>query len=83
MISCDFPGEFAILIAVIESGEAMSYQADLSFLDRAEILEIIFPVVYSPFYLPDDARFSPAAVPASGMPFRPLFSWQRGNGSQP
>ncbi|MBI2329098.1 MAG: alpha/beta hydrolase [Chloroflexi bacterium] len=33
-------------------------------MDRAEILEIIFPVVYSPFYLPDDARFSPAAVPA-------------------
>lgn len=31
---------------------------DLSFLDRPEILEVIFPVVYSPFYLPDYSEFS-------------------------
>lgn len=30
----------------------MSHQSDLSFLDRPEILEVIFPVVYSPFYFP-------------------------------
>ncbi len=30
----------------------MSHQSDLSFLDRPEILEIIFPVVYSHFYFP-------------------------------
>ena len=31
---------------------------DLSFLDRAEILEVVFPVVYSLFYLPDYLAFS-------------------------
>jgi len=30
----------------------MSYESDLSFLDRPEILEVIFPVVYSPFDFP-------------------------------
>lgn len=30
----------------------MSHDSDLSFLDRPEILEVIFPVVYSPFYFP-------------------------------
>ena len=30
----------------------MSHQSDLSFLDRPEILEVIFPVVYSGFYFP-------------------------------
>jgi len=30
----------------------MSHETDLSFLDRPEILEIVFPVAYSPFYLP-------------------------------
>jgi len=28
----------------------MSYQMDLSFLDRPEILEVIFPLAYSPFH---------------------------------
>ncbi len=36
---------------------------DLSFLDRPEILEIIFPVVYSSFYLPDYLRFPSSNVP--------------------
>ena len=36
---------------------------DLSFLDRAEILEVIFPLVYSPFYLPDYLRISPPGLP--------------------
>ncbi len=27
----------------------MSHEMDLSFLERQEILEVIFPVVYSPF----------------------------------
>ena len=30
----------------------MSHESDFSFLDRPEILEVIFPVVYSPFYFP-------------------------------
>jgi len=30
----------------------MSHESELSFLDRPEILEIIFPVVYSPLYFP-------------------------------
>ncbi len=37
---------------------------DLSFLDRPEVLQVIFPVVYSSFYLPDYLRFSPADVPS-------------------
>ena len=41
----------------------MSQRMDLSFLDRPEILEIIFPVVYSPFILPDYLQFSAADVP--------------------
>ena len=41
----------------------MSDQMDLSFLDRPEVLQVIFPVVYSPFYLPDHLRSSPADVP--------------------
>jgi uncharacterized protein len=35
---------------------------DLSFLDRPEVLEIVFPVVYSPF-LPDDVSFLPPPEP--------------------
>ena len=35
---------------------------DLSLLDRPEVLEIVFPVVYSPF-LPDDVSFSPPPEP--------------------
>ncbi len=31
---------------------------DLSFLDRPEVLEVVFPLVYSPFHLPDYPRFS-------------------------
>jgi len=42
----------------------MSYQIDLSFLDQPEILEVIFPIVYSPFYLPDYLRFSSSDVPS-------------------
>lgn len=37
-------------------------RVDLSFLDRPEILEIIFPVVYSPFQLPDYFQPSSEAV---------------------
>ena len=35
---------------------------DLSLLDRPEILEVIFPVVYSPFDLPNYIQFSSADV---------------------
>jgi len=31
---------------------------DLSFLDQPEILEAIFPLVYSPFYFPDNLQIS-------------------------
>jgi hypothetical protein len=34
----------------------MSEQFDLSILDRPEILEVIFPVVYSSFYMPEYLR---------------------------
>ena len=37
---------------------------DLSFLDRPEILEVIFPLVYSPLYLPDYLQFSSSNVPS-------------------
>ena len=37
---------------------------DLSFLDRPEILEVIFPLVYAPFYLPDYLQFSSSGVPS-------------------
>ena len=36
---------------------------DLSFLDRPEILEVIFPVVYAPYYSPDDLESSSPDVP--------------------
>ncbi|HEY31492.1 MAG TPA: alpha/beta hydrolase [Dehalococcoidia bacterium] len=36
---------------------------DLSFLDRPEILEVIFPVAYSPFGLPDFLQGQPGNVP--------------------
>ncbi|MFW6112641.1 MAG: alpha/beta hydrolase [Chloroflexota bacterium] len=35
---------------------------DLSFLDQSEILEVIFPVVYSPFCLPDYTEFPPSGA---------------------
>jgi len=41
----------------------MSYPVDLSFLDRPEILEVVFPVVYSPLYWLNYPKFSPADVP--------------------
>ena len=41
----------------------MSYRMDLSFLDHPEILQVIFPVAYSPFYLLNYPQFSPADVP--------------------
>ncbi len=37
---------------------------DLSILDRPEILELIFPVVYSPFYKLYNLQFSPSDVPS-------------------
>jgi len=37
---------------------------DLSSLDRPEILEVIFPLVYSPFYSLNYLQFSPADVPS-------------------
>jgi len=36
---------------------------ELSFLDRAEILEVIFPVAYSPLHLPEYLRLSPSNAP--------------------
>ncbi|MBA7614514.1 hypothetical protein ES703_21779 [subsurface metagenome] len=36
----------------------MADQIDLSLLDRPEILEVIFPIVYSPFYLSYNLPFS-------------------------
>lgn len=42
----------------------MSYRMDLSFLDQPEILQVIFPVVYAPFYLPDYLRVLPPNVPS-------------------
>lgn len=44
----------------------MSHASDLTFLDRPEILEIIFPVVYSPFYLP--GYFQASSADVSGYP---------------
>jgi len=41
----------------------MSDQIDLSILDRPEILEVIFPVVYSPLYLSYNIQSSSANVP--------------------
>jgi hypothetical protein len=37
---------------------------DLSFLDRPEILRVIFPVVYSPFLSPDYLQLAPADIPS-------------------
>ena len=37
----------------------MADQIDLSLLDRPEILEVIFPVVYSPFYSSYNLPFPP------------------------
>ena len=37
---------------------------DLSFLDRPEILEVVFPVVYSPFYPSDYLLFSSSRGPS-------------------
>ena len=42
----------------------MSHSKELSFLDRPEILEIVFPVVYSPFFSLNYARPFPANLPA-------------------
>ncbi len=42
----------------------MSYRIDLSLLDRPEILEVIFPVVYSPFYLLNYLQFSSSDAPS-------------------
>ena len=45
----------------------MSDEIDLSFLDRPEILQVIFPVVYSSFQLPDFLRSRSAGVPACSV----------------
>lgn len=45
----------------------MPDEMDLSFLDRPEILQVIFPVVYSPFQLPDFLRSRSASVPACSV----------------
>ena len=45
----------------------MSDEIDLSFLDRPEILQVIFPVVYSPFQIPDFLRSRSAGVPTCSM----------------
>jgi len=37
---------------------------DLSFLDRPEALEVVFPIVYSPFYSLYNLQFSSANVPS-------------------
>lgn len=42
----------------------MSHRMNLSFLDRPEVLEIIFPVVYSPFYSPYYRQLSSPNVPS-------------------
>jgi len=42
----------------------MSRRIDLSFLDQPEILEVIFPVVYSPYGLINSLQFSAADVPS-------------------
>ena len=39
----------------------MSHEMDLSFLDRPEILEVIFPVVYSPFLPYDYVQHHPSS----------------------
>ena len=42
----------------------MSYRIDLSLLDQPEVLEVIFPVVYSPFYTPNYPQASLPNVPS-------------------
>ena len=42
----------------------MAYRTDLSFLDQPEILEVIFPAVYSPFYPPNYLQSSSPNVPS-------------------
>jgi len=41
----------------------MPDEMDLSFLDRPEILQVLFPIVYSPFQIPDFLRSRSAALP--------------------
>lgn len=48
----------------------MSHRTDLSFLDRPEILEVIFPVVYAPFYWPN-YLFAAADVPSYAIEVAP------------
>lgn len=42
----------------------MSYQTELSFLDQPEVLEVIFPVVYSPLYSLGYFQFSSSSTPS-------------------
>jgi len=41
----------------------MSDEIDLSFMDRPEVLQAIFPIVYSPFQIPDFLKSRSSAVP--------------------
>lgn len=41
----------------------MTEGMDLSLFDRREVLEALFPLVYSPYYLSDPVPLSPAGVP--------------------
>lgn len=63
-VDYDLPGEFAIIAYM---GGEMSYPVDLSFLDRPEILQIIFPLVYSPFYSAGYSQFPPSAIPGRSI----------------
>ncbi|MFC2020978.1 alpha/beta hydrolase [Chloroflexota bacterium] len=42
----------------------MTEQLDLSLLDRPEILEVVFPIVYSPFFLSHNLPFYSTDVPS-------------------
>ncbi len=44
----------------------MSHEMDFSFLDKPEILEVVFPVVYSPFHFQADYKDS---IPGAGTHF--------------
>jgi len=49
----------------------MSHQADLTFLDRPEILETVFPLVYSPFYMAGYPRPLPSGIPVYPIEVEP------------
>jgi len=49
----------------------MADQIDLSLLDRPEILEVIFPIVYSPFYLSHNLPYSSSDIPGYSIEVEP------------